>query len=85
MTITNYAGSTDCTIQFETGFVTEHKDYNNFLNGKIGHPYPYQLGTIVMRKPAFVHNNVGNFYCICDRCGMADIMSVAEIKHHHCK
>ena len=85
MTITDYAGSTDCTIQFETGFVTEHKDYNNFLNGKIGHPYPYQLGTIVMRKPAFVHNNVGNFYCACDRCGMADIMSVAEIKHHRCK
>ena len=76
--------SADINIKFETGYVAEHKSYYNFLNGKIGHPFPYQIGDVSMDKFAYVHNGIGNFYCHCTKCNVEDIMSLQEMREHKC-
>lgn len=85
MEITKYPKGTDVTLTFATGYVAEHKNYYNFLSGRIGHPFPYSLGDISMDKPAYIYAGVGNFYCHCTKCGLEEIMSIKEMKEHVCQ
>lgn len=39
MTIVRYGNVKDIDIQFEDGTIVEHKQYDNFLRGKISNPY----------------------------------------------
>ena len=82
MIITNYESATNITVQFDDGCEVRHKNYQNFKDGTIKHPFPYTVGTITMQKPAYVYNREGNFYCKCSKCGLSDIMSLKEIKEH---
>lgn len=84
MNITMYKSATDITVQFDDGCEVRHKTYNKFRSGTIRHPFPYTIGTITMRTPAYVYNGEGNFYCKCRKCGLSDVMSLAEIKEHIC-
>lgn len=84
MTITDYENATDITVQFEDGCEVMHKTYNKFRRGTIKHPFPYNIGTITMQKPAYVYNGEGNFYCKCTKCGLSDVLSFKEIKAHRC-
>lgn len=85
MEVTKYLCNTDTTLTFETGYVSEHKNYYNFVKGRIGHPFPYQLGVVCMEKLAYIHNDTGNFYCHCTKCDMRDVLTVQEIKDHVCE
>lgn len=84
MQITEYAGSLDITIQFDTGCVLLHKHYYDFQHSKYRHPLPYTIGDITMTKLAYTYNGVGNFFCHCTKCGVEDIFTVDEIKNHKC-
>lgn len=84
MNITSYKGAKDITVQFEDGCEVKHKTYKNFSSGNIRHPFPYTIGTITMKNPAYVYNNEGNFYCKCSKCGLSDVMSLKEMKEHIC-
>lgn len=84
MQIQKYVTCRDIDIKFETGFISEHKFYNNFLTGRIGHPFPYRLNNVSIDNPAYIYNNIGNFYCHCTKCGKKDIMTIEEIKQHKC-
>lgn len=84
MNITRYKSAKDITVQFDDGCEVRHKTYNKFRSGTIKHPFPYTIGTITMRTPAYVYNGEGNFYCKCRKCGLSDVMSLAEIKEHIC-
>lgn len=70
-------------VQFEDGAIIQVRAYN-FLDGCIKHPFPYQIGTVDMINSAYVHNGESNFYCKCRKCGLSDVMSLAEIKEHIC-
>ena len=87
MTIIAYRNAHDIDVSFELGGVSEHKGYREFLNGGINvvPPFPYQIGDIIMREPAYIYNGEGNFYCFCNKCKRSDIMSIQEIKNHTCK
>lgn len=39
MTIIRYGGRNDIDVQFEDGTIIEHKQYNDFKNGKVKNPY----------------------------------------------
>lgn len=84
MNITMYKSATDITVQFDDGCEVRHKSYNKFRSGTIKHPFPYTIGTITMKNPAYVYNNEGNFYCKCSKCGLSDVMSLKEMKEHIC-
>lgn len=84
MNITMYKSATDITVQFEDGCEVRHKTYNKFRSGTVKHPFPYTIGTITMRNPAYVYNGEGNFYCKCSKCGLSDVMSLKEMKEHIC-
>ena len=83
-TVIDYRSHTDIDIQFETGYITKHKKNYNFKIGKIGHPFPYQMGTIIIHNLAYIYNETGNFYCTCAKCGYKDILTMDEIKNHKC-
>lgn len=85
MKIVDYQAINDAKIQFETGYITSHKYYYNFVGGRIGHPFPYQLGDMTLEEPAYIHSGVGNFYCRCNKCHKVDILSITEIRNHTCK
>lgn len=85
MTVTGYPKSGDITVMFETGYITEHKKYHNFNKGKVGHPFPYNVGNVTMKKLAYIHQGTGNFYCHCNKCGIEDIMTVEEMREHICQ
>ena len=73
----------DVTVAFATGYIT-HSRVGRFESGNIRHPFPYQIGNITMRSPAYIYNNEGNFYCFCNKCKKSDIMTVQEMKDHKC-
>ena len=83
MQIVDYAASDKVAIQFETGYVKQTR-YREFHKGKVGHPFPYQIGNITMNGPAYIYNNEGNFYCFCNQCKRSDILTISEIKEHKC-
>lgn len=84
MKISEYLGANNITVSFDTGYTTEHHSYYNFMSGAIIHPFPYNVGSVVMIKPAYIYGEIGNFYCTCDKCGYSDIMTIPEMKSHIC-
>lgn len=84
MKIIAYRNSCDMDVQFEDGKVVTDKTYIVFKNGQIKHPFPYQMGNMLIEKPAYIHDNVGSFYCACTKCGHTDIMTIDEMKQHKC-
>lgn len=85
MQVVKYRNCSDIDVQFETGYITTHKQYKRFVKGQqIGHPFPYRLGNMIMLNPAYIYNNEGNFYCKCTKCGLSDVMSLKEMKEHIC-
>lgn len=85
MIITTYHTNTNIDIQFEDGYIAKHKIYQSFQKGTIKHPFPYQMNdNITIEKRAYIHNNIGNFYCHCNKCGKQDIMTISEMKEHKC-
>jgi len=83
MKVIEYNTAHDITIQFETGYITQASS-SQFYSGQVRHKFPYQIGTVDMLKSAYIYNSEGNFYCHCRKCGLSDVMSLAEIKAHHC-
>ncbi|MBQ8218308.1 MAG: hypothetical protein IJZ79_03290 [Bacilli bacterium] len=83
MIIIDYDTAAKVTIRFESGAIV-HKSCYNFDSGMVRHPFPYQVGNIIMKKRAYVHNDIGNFYCKCLECGHEDIWDITEIKNHVC-
>lgn len=84
MSIINRKSSANIDVKFETGFVVKHRNVSDFYLGKIGHPFPHQIGDITMESPAYIYKDEGNFYCKCNKCGIRDIMSIQEMKDHKC-
>ena len=83
--VLDYRSCRDVDYEFETGYIARNKDYKSFTTGCIRHPFPYVVNNINIAKPAYTYNNVSNFYCNCTKCGMQDILTIDEIKHHKCK
>lgn len=84
MTISNYRKYRSIDILYETGLELKKRRYFDFERGHVKHPFPYQVGNISMDKLAYVHNDTGNFYCHCLKCGVKEIMTVSEMKSHVC-
>ena len=84
MTIIAYRKSTDIDVQFEDGCIVKHKTYTNFKRSIVKHEFPYQMDDMIIEKPAYIHDKIGNFYCHCTLCGKRDIMTVSEAKNHQC-
>lgn len=76
--------SKDADVLFDTGYVKNRISLQQFKLGQIGHPFPYQIGSISMNAPAYVCNQIGNFYCHCSKCGLQDIMTIKEMRDHKC-
>ena len=85
MSIYKYHSAKNIDIKFEDGYIATNKTYKNFLKGMIEHKWPYQINNIIIEKPAYLYNNIGNFYCTCTLCKYKDIMNLDEIKSHICK
>ena len=84
-TLVEIKSNSDGLIQYETGYSMPLKNYSNFERGRISHPFPYQLGSVTLEKPAYVYGTTGNFYCRCNKCKHADIMTVQEAREHVCQ
>jgi hypothetical protein len=84
LTISAYRKYKHVDYIFDTGYEVKHRTFEDFEKGKIKHPFPYMIGTVSMDKPAYIHNNIGNFYCHCTKCNIKDILTVEEIKNHIC-
>lgn len=80
-TIINFNNSYDITVKFEDGYIT-NITRSQFIDNCIKHPFPFQFNDIILEKPAYVYNNIGNFYCTCSKCGYKDIMTIEEMKDH---
>lgn len=66
MTIVRYGGKADIDVKFEDGTVVEHKQYNDFLKGKIKNPYfpnVYGFGFIGVGDYKSVDENGKNTKC----------------------
>lgn len=85
MTVTEYENNHNVTVQFETGYFKDHKYQADIIKGKVKHKFPYQMDDILLEKPAYVHNNIGNFYCQCSKCGYRDIWTIEEANNHKCE
>ena len=86
MTITNYIDSRNIEVTFETGYKKDHKYISDITNGKVKHPFPYQMNSIKIEKFAYIDSNkIGNFYCTCTKCNHKDIWTIEEAKNHICK
>ena len=81
--ITEYIRYEEVIIRFSDG-VQVKSDYTKFRSGRVRHPFPYTIGTVTLEKPAYVYENVGNFYCRCNKCKNADIMTIQEARDHIC-
>ena len=84
MEVIAYRSSTDVDIRFEDGYIAYHKKYSNFLKGEIFHPFPYQVGDMLIEKFAYRYRNINNFYCRCSKCRASDILTIAELSSHIC-
>ena len=83
-TIVEYQNYNTMRVKFETGYITDNTQYIQFQKKMIRHPFPYQIGNITMKSPAYIYNNEGNFYCFCNKCKKSDILTIEEIKNHKC-
>lgn len=79
-----YRSSADLDIMCETGYTTTIHQVSSLIKGHVKHPFPYMVGYVSMDKFAYKYNQVGNFYCHCNKCGIQDIMTVSEMKDHKC-
>jgi hypothetical protein len=84
MKIVDYIDCQHMTVRFEDGYEIAGRRYDAFQQGYIKHPFPFMINNIEIKKPAYIYNMEGNFYCKCNLCGQKDVMSLAEIKSHHC-
>lgn len=86
MKIINFRTTKDVDVLFvETGYIREHISMQSVKeSAPLIHPFPYDVGMITIENPAYIYNNEGNFYCHCRKCGLFDVMSLAEIKEHIC-
>ena len=84
-TIKAYRSNCDADIVFETGYKKTISLSSVFADHSVKHPLPYQVGTMIIQKPAYVVEDVGNFYCHCTKCGLRDIMSIKEMRDHICQ
>lgn len=84
MTIIDSNNYDDITIRFEDDAIVKHRSYAHFKTGKTSHKFPHQFGNIIMKKLAYINNDIGNFYCKCLQCGHEDIWTITEIKEHIC-
>ncbi|MEE3344581.1 MAG: hypothetical protein VZS44_10845 [Bacilli bacterium] len=84
MSVIDYCTSDDINIEFETGYKKEHTTMTLFNLGKISHPFPYIIKNITIEKLAYVYNDIGNFYCKCNKCGYKDVLTIEEAKKHKC-
>jgi len=82
--IIGYRWSKDVDIEFETGEIRHHVYFDGIRYGTIKPKFPYKCDDMIIEKPAYIFANMGNFYCRCAKCGIADIMTIAEIKSHKC-
>ena len=83
--VTAYRSSNDLDVMCETGYVTTIHQASSLTDGHINHPFPYMVGCVSMNKFAYKYNQVGNFYCHCNKCGIQDIMTIAEMREHICQ
>jgi hypothetical protein len=83
MTIIDYVSNTNISLLFETGYKVLI-GLEPYKKGTVKHPFPYQIDDIIMEKLEYLHNNIGNFYCTCTKCGHRDIWNMNEIKEHKC-
>lgn len=81
--ISEYIRYEEVIIRFSDGFQVK-SNYTKFRSGRVKHPFPYTIGTVTLEKPAYVYENVGNFYCRCNKCKNADIMTIQEARDHVC-
>lgn len=87
MVIIDYRSEKDIDIQFETGYIlySYKGSCYKFKSKSTKHPLPYQMNNILIEKLAYIHNNIGNFYCKCLKCNHNDIMTIDEMKNHKCE
>jgi len=85
MQIIKYNNKRNLTVKFETDYEMQISDYSQFHTGGLRHPFPYQMNNILIKKFAYVNNNIGNFYCTCIKCNYKDIWTIEEAKNHICK
>lgn len=83
--IVEYKNYNTMRVKFETGYITDNTQYIQFQKKMIRHPFPYQIGSVSMDRPAYIYNGAGNFYCHCTKCGLEDIMTVQEMREHICQ
>lgn len=84
-TICEYTNYYTIRVKFDTGHISDPIQYQQFLRGDIKHPFPYNLGMVSIEKPAYIYNDVGNFFCRCNKCHKADILTIQEIREHRCE
>ena len=82
--ISKYINSKNFIVQFEDGVTVKCSSYRSFLRGGTTHPFPITLNGIEIDNLAYVYKDVGNFYCRCKKCGKKDILTLEEVKSHHC-
>lgn len=84
MTVIKGSGHKEHKVRFDTGYERTVKSYGAIQRGQVKHPLPYQVGSVIMDKKAYIYNGIGNFYCHCTKCGVEDILTVEEMKNHKC-
>ena len=90
MKVIGYVNNTDVSIEFEDGQRVFHRLFSNVKLGAVGHPSQTSAASQIrtcgftLKGLAYIYNEVGNFYCKCDNCGLVDIMSISEMKSHKC-
>lgn len=84
MKIIAYRRATDVDIMFADQTTVCHKDYWAFKRGNIKYLPDSPCDNLVITALAYIHNQTGNFYCRCTKCGHKDIMTIPEMKSHIC-
>lgn len=85
--IIEYVSSMKIKLKFDTGYIPNkyYPYYRVAERLSFEHPLPYIVNNVSINKPAYIVNNIGNFYCTCTKCGHKDIWTVEEVKRHICE
>jgi DNA-directed RNA polymerase subunit RPC12/RpoP len=64
--------------------VLEHRNYDDFKNGQIKHPFPYQLpnSDIILEGVSYVYKDQVNYLYKCTKCGVREIDTLENIIKH---
>lgn len=94
MSIIDYKGTDDITVQFEDGCIVPHQSLGSIKRGQVLHPklqyengklkYPHIRESFVVENLAYQYRSASNYYCHCTKCGHKDIMTIPEMKSHIC-